>query len=106
MARQNGYGKGLSKRVVVFEGDDPLLCLNSQYNEDGTFLSGQVENGGWDLKIKDGTFYVKLGRQVVNKRPANNITMVLIPFNVRGNYNEIIDWALTQERITHAVRTE
>lgn len=83
-----------SSRVVVFLGDSlsPLYLLGAKW-VDGKVVSGGVENGAWDFRVVGDEIQAKDGRVIVNRWPYNVKHTVEVPSNVKGHYNEVIEWA-------------
>ena len=80
--------------IVLFEEDRASLLLSGVvYGEDGNIRFGDVINGLWRLEIRDGEFLAKSGNYIVNRRPAPDYEIVEIPKEVKGDYDEIMDWA-------------
>ena len=84
-------------RVVVFYGDDlsPLYLLGAKW-VDGRVVSGAVENGAWDFYVKGDEIQAKQGNRIYNRWPYNVKHTVEVPADVRGDYNEVIEWAQEQ----------
>lgn len=75
-------------RIVAFINDSALLLDGVKRNEHGTLKGGNVVNGGWTLRIKDGM--ASSGR---SSWPVTSVVEVAVPANKRGDYNDIINWA-------------
>lgn len=83
--------------IVLFEGGKASLLLSSvKYDSEGNIKSGFVENGCWDLVIKNGEFLAKDGRCIVNRWPMPNYEVMEIPKSVKGDYNDVMQWAQNQ----------
>lgn len=86
-----------ASRVVVFCGDSlsPLYLHGAKW-VDGKVVSGDVENGAWHFLVDGNEIQAKDGRFIVNRWHYNVKHTVEIPPDVRGNYNEVIEWAQEQ----------
>lgn len=91
-------------RVVAFINDCALLLARVRRSADGELLGGYVENGGWNLEVRDHgkLMIVKSGNNVRGSHPITTLSEVAVPEDKRGDYNEIIAWAETRNAISKA----
>lgn len=77
-------------RVVIVPQN--LLLERIRRNADGSLQAGHVVNGEWWFSIKDKMMCCN-GNKVWPLVPFKEIA---VPDTMRGNYNEIIEWARKQ----------
>lgn len=85
--------------VLILFGNNPLLLESVRRDIDGRIVQGNVVNGGWKYKRLGNTagafdFYGHTVNQWEQK--AEDEREVVVPSGVRGDYNNIIAWALKQ----------
>ena len=88
--------------VLFINGSPLLLSAVSRNKEDGTLKGGFVENGSWDLKIRNGKAYAYgwEGGRHATSWPIEKLQEIEVPKEMRTDpgkrYNEIIHWAEKQ----------
>ena len=80
--------------ICLFVNGEPDLLLNKvRRDTEGNLRFGFVVNGGWDFEILKSEVFAKSGNYIVNRWPLPDYQEMEIPSNVKGDYNEIMEWA-------------
>lgn len=82
--------------VLLRDGRADLLLSEVKYNADGSVKSGFVVNGAWNYEVRGGEELAKSGNYIATRWPARTYTLVEVPKEVKGDYNEIMRWAEEQ----------
>lgn len=83
--------------VVIFPNN--LLLTDVVRDEAHNLVGGFVVNGGWWFEVANGEHlcrYRKGHPAVVTRHPATPIREVIVPADITGHYNDIIEWASRQ----------
>jgi hypothetical protein len=78
---------------LFLDGEPDLLLSKVRRDTEGNLRFGFVVNGCWDFEIRKGEVLAKEGNYIVNRRPLPDYQETEIPSNVKGDYNEIMNWA-------------
>lgn len=92
-------------RVVLVhkETDGSLLLSRVKRDPTGRVVFGLVENGGWYLRLVNGMWGAYSEADAPEEEHVSNwpdspglYREVEVPFPLLGDYNEVIEWAVTQ----------
>lgn len=80
--------------ICLFIEDEPSLLLRDVRRDDeGSLRFGYVVNGGWDFEIRKVEVLAKSGNYIVTRWPLPDYYEMEIPDKVKGDYNEVMNWA-------------
>lgn len=80
--------------ICLFVNGEPDLLLNKvRRDTEGNLRFGFVVNGCWDFEIRKGEVLAKSGNYIVNRWSLPDYKEMEIPNDVKGDYNEIMEWA-------------
>lgn len=87
----------MSDRIVIFPHD--LLLEDVVRDEANMLVGGWVVNGGWYFEVTATEHLCRYekGGAIVTRYPARPFREVIVPDEVRGDYNEIIRWARIEQ---------
>ena len=78
---------------LFLDGEPDLLLRDVRRDTEGKLRFGFVVNGCWDFEIRKGEALAKSGNYIVNRWPLPDYQEMEIPDKVKGDYNEIMEWA-------------
>jgi len=90
------FRESTPRRYVVFINNMPLYIKEAVLCDNGKVVQfGYVVNGDWNFEVRNNEWLAKEGNRIVTRWPFDKTTYkhVLVPAHIKGDYNEVIEWA-------------